>query len=92
MFAIMFVIVLQVRDTAINCVVALYDRGDLHSIIEEYAIFYLGFLRLPKPPEVIFGPDRGRHERSDVWTDEAIKACLYLYLILLPVNQQLIHE
>lgn len=82
----------EVRDTAINCVVALYDRGELHSIIEEYAIFYLGFLRLPKPPEVIFGPDRGRPERSDVWTDEAIKACLYLYLVLLPVNQQLIHE
>lgn len=72
--------------------VVLYERGELQSIIEEYAVFYLGFLRLPKPPEVLFGNDRGRPEVSEVWTDEAIKSCLYLYLVLLPINQELIHE
>uniref|UniRef100_A0A1B6C9A1 Symplekin n=1 Tax=Clastoptera arizonana TaxID=38151 RepID=A0A1B6C9A1_9HEMI len=82
----------QVREVAISCVVVLYERGELQSIIEEYAIFYLGFLRLPKPPEVLFGADRGRPDFSDTWTDEAIKACLYLYLVLLPINQELIHE
>ncbi|XP_054261874.1 symplekin-like [Macrosteles quadrilineatus] len=82
----------EVREMAINCVVSLYNRNDLQSIIEEYAVFYLTFLRLPKPPEVLFGPDKGRPERADSWSDEAIRACLYLYLTLLPVKQELIHE
>jgi len=82
----------EVRETAIGCIVALYSRSDLQSIIEEYAVFYLTFLRLPKPPEVLFGPDKGRPERADYWTDEAIRACLYLYLVLLPIKQDLIHE
>ncbi|KAG8333354.1 hypothetical protein J6590_000498 [Homalodisca vitripennis] len=82
----------DVRETAINCIDALYKRSDLQSIIEEYAILYLTFLRLPKPPEVLFGPDKGRPERSEYWTEEAIRACLYLYLVLLPIKQELIHE
>lgn len=82
----------QVRDTAISSVVTLYARSELQSIIEEYAIFYLTFLRLPKPPEVLFGADKGRPERAENWTEEAIRACLHLYLTLLPIKQELIHE
>ncbi|CAG2067099.1 unnamed protein product [Timema podura] len=58
---------IEVRSKAIQCVVELYDRGDLRSIIEEYAIFYLSFLRLPQPPVLLFGPDRGRPNKSDSW-------------------------
>ncbi|KAK7863952.1 hypothetical protein R5R35_012453 [Gryllus longicercus] len=102
----------EIRSRAISCVVALYDRGDLRCIIEEYAILYLGFLRLPAPPDVLFGPERGRPSRehaiaaaaavsaghgaigpdglpvgSSGWTEEMVRACLYLYLA-----QKLIHE
>nr|CAD7410870.1 unnamed protein product [Timema poppensis] len=83
---------LEVRSKAIQCVVELYDRGDLRSIIEEYAIFYLSFLRLPQPPVLLFGPDRGRPNKSDSWSEDIVKACLYLYLALLPNNESLIHE
>lgn len=31
-------------------------------------------------------------EKSEVWTEDTIKLCLYLYLGLLPVNHKLIHE
>jgi symplekin len=70
----------------------LYDRGDLRSIIEEYAIFYLGFLRLLQPPDVLFGIDRGRPIKVDAWNEDTVRVCLYLYLALLPVNEKLIHE
>nr|CAD7410338.1 unnamed protein product [Timema cristinae] len=83
---------LEVRSKAIQCVVELYDRGDLRSIIEEYAIFYLSFLRLPQPPVLLFGPDRGRPNKSDSWSEDIVKACLYLYLALLPNNESLIHD
>ncbi|KAJ4429987.1 hypothetical protein ANN_22191 [Periplaneta americana] len=82
----------EVRSRAIKCVVDLYDRGDLRSIIEEYAIFYLGFLRLPQPPDVLFGMDRGRPVKIDMWNEDIVRVCLYLYLALLPINENLIHE
>lgn len=72
--------------------VALYNRSDLQSIIEEYAIFYLMFLVLPKPPEVLFGVEKGRPDCRDYWEEGSLKACLYLYLTLLPIKQELIHE
>ncbi|PSN37455.1 hypothetical protein C0J52_11700 [Blattella germanica] len=83
---------IEVRGRAIKCVVELYDHGDLRSIIEEYAIFYLGFLRLPQPPDVLFGVERGRPVRMDSWNEDIVKVCLYLYLALLPINEKLIHE
>ncbi|XP_068085676.1 symplekin isoform X2 [Anabrus simplex] len=82
----------EVRSRAIQCVVELYDRGDLRCIIEEYAILYLSFLRLPQPPDVLFGADRGRPMKVEMWNEDIIKVCLYLYLALLPINEKLIHE
>lgn len=80
------------RGRAIKAVAELYDRGDLRSIIEEYAILYLGFLRLLQPPDVLFGIDRGRPIKVDAWNEDTVRVCLYLYLALLPVNEKLIHE
>lgn len=82
----------EIREASIGHVVDLYPKEELQTVIEEYAIYYLGFLKLSKPPEAIFGLDKGRPLASDVWTDDSIKACLYLYLSLLPINQELIHE
>ncbi|XP_071441914.1 symplekin-like [Hetaerina americana] len=83
---------MEIRNKAISGVVDLYGRGDLRSIIEEYAIFYLGFLRLPQPPAVLFGEDRGRPNIETQWSEDIVKVCLYLYLALLPINEKLIHE
>ena len=61
-------------------------------MIEEYAMLYLGFLRLPNPPEILFGQDRGRMQQEDNWTESTTRSCLGLYLALLIENQYLIHE
>ncbi|XP_034943340.1 symplekin [Chelonus insularis] len=81
-----------IRETAINLVVELYSRPELSKLIEEYAILYLGFLRLPNPPEIVFGSDRGRPQVEDQWTESTTRACLSLYLALLEKHQDLIHE
>ncbi|XP_008544685.1 symplekin [Microplitis demolitor] len=81
-----------IRDTSINLVVELYSRPDLSKLIEEYAVLYLGFLRLPNPPEIVFGQDRGREKIEQHWTESTTRACLGLYLSLLEKHQDLIHE
>ncbi|CAB3359648.1 Hypothetical predicted protein [Cloeon dipterum] len=80
-----------IRSRALSAVYELYEKGVQCKVIEDYAIFYLGFLRLPNPPEVIFGEDRGRENTKD-WNENCVKACLYLYLSLLPLNESMIHE
>lgn len=84
--------VIQIRENAIQLVVRLYARPDLSKMIEEYAGLYLGFLRLPNPPEIVFGQDRGRSQIEDQWTESTTRACLSLYLALLTENQSLVHE
>ena len=73
-------------------VVDLYARPELTKLIEEYAVLYLGFLRLPSPPEIVFGQDRGRLHVDKNWTESTVKACLGLYLALLTEKEELIHE
>ncbi|KAK0080766.1 hypothetical protein PV325_013355 [Microctonus aethiopoides] len=81
-----------IRDTAIELVVELYGRSELSKVIEEYAVLYLGFLRLPNPPEILFGSDRGRPQIENQWSESTTRACLGLYLALLEKHQELIHE
>ena len=83
---------LQVRSHALKVVLQLEERGDLKSIIEEYASMYLRFLILSEPPHLLFGPERGRPEVQPQWMEDSIKVCLYLILALLPNNHDLIHE
>lgn len=75
-----------------NFISKLYQNKDLKNIIEEYATFYLGFLKLPLPPDVLFGHETGRLVISEVWDEDSITACLYLYLMLMPDNYELINE
>ena len=70
----------------------LYSRVELSKMIEEYAVLYLGFLRLQNPPEIVFGSDRGRPNVNDKWSESTTRACLGLYLALLTEHQDLIHE
>ena len=70
----------------------LYGRPELSKLIEEYAVMYLGFLRLPNPPEIVFGKDRGRPNTEVKWSESTTRACLSLYLALLSEHQDLIYE
>ncbi|XP_068988767.1 symplekin isoform X1 [Bombus flavifrons] len=81
-----------IREAAIQLVCQLYSRPELSKLIEEYAVLYLGFLRLHTPPEIVFGQDRGRPQVETQWTESTTRACLGLYLALLSEHQDLIHE
>ena len=81
---------LAVRQTALGTVTQLYDRGEYDSIIEEYSVMYLRFLLLARPPEMLFGEDRGRPVAVTSWTEEMIRTCLHLYLAILPRSQKLL--
>ncbi|KAL1458644.1 hypothetical protein WDU94_008778 [Cyamophila willieti] len=82
----------EIRDYAISLVLDLYSRSELSHIIEEYASFYLGFLRLATPPDVLFGNDKGRPDKQTEWSEDVAKSCIFLYLSLLSTNETLIHE
>ncbi|XP_050439489.1 symplekin [Adelges cooleyi] len=83
---------IELRQIALNYTSKLYKNNDLKNIIEEYATFYLGFLRLPQPPDVLFGQESGRLIKSEIWDDDSTTACLYLYFMLTANNYELIHE
>ena len=42
------------------------------------------FLLLARPPDMLFGEDRGRPNPVATWTEEMIRVCLHLYLAILP--------
>lgn len=75
-------------------IVNLYsEREELRSIIEEFGLLYIGFLALAQPPDILYGIDKGRLANSNpTWTDDVTRACLYLYMALLPLKHNLIHE
>ena len=91
---------LDVRNTALGTVTQLFDRGEYDNIIEEYSVMYLRygavdlfsylklysfrFLLLARPPDMLFGEDRGRPHPVATWTEEMIRVCLHLYLTILP--------
>ena len=80
----------EVRDIALSAVISLYDRGELSSIIEEYSVMFLKFLLLGRPPDMLFGEDRGRPIITTSWTDDIIKVCLNLFMALLPKCKKLL--
>jgi len=82
----------EVRDTALDTVLSLYERGELASIIEEYSVMFLKFLLLARPPDMLFGMDKGRPMVVTTWTEEMIKVCLHLYLALLPKCKKLLNN
>ena len=79
-----------VREIALSTVLSLYERGELGSIIEEYSVMFLKFLPLARPPDMLFGADKGRPSIVTTWNEDIIKVCLNLYLALLPKCQKLL--
>lgn len=72
---------------------SLYGSGECANLIEDKAMnTYLSSLKLPHPPEILFGDGLGRPQVEIEWNEELTKASLHLYLSLLSVKNQLIHE
>eukprot|EP00106_Octopus_bimaculoides_P011172 XP_014778614.1 PREDICTED: symplekin-like [Octopus bimaculoides] len=82
----------EVRNHAIHVIKKLYERDDIHKLIEAHALTYLRYLLSPKPPPELFSTTKLKSDPPETWVEDCIKLCLYLYLGLLPSNHKLIHE
>lgn len=80
----------EIRNPAIQTAQKLYENPQLRPCIETYAVKQLKLLLIEKPEDV--KRPLGTAGEPDGWTDDGIKANLYLYLGLLPNNHALIHE
>ena len=61
-----------------------YGAIDLFSYLKFYSFNTCRFLLLARPPDMLFGEDRGRPHPVATWTEEMIRVCLHLYLTILP--------
>lgn len=82
----------EVRNNSIRVIKKLYERDELRKSIETHALTYLRYLLAPKPPAELFSGAKLKTDPPEVWVEDCIKLCLYLYLGLLPSNHKLIHE
>lgn len=82
-----------IRDCAIAHVLELHKRPNLQPAIERFALMNLEYLRYQQPNDCLFGPNQGRLEGGgNAWTDDIVKACLMLYMALMPANESLVHD
>ncbi|KAK4296500.1 hypothetical protein Pmani_031010 [Petrolisthes manimaculis] len=65
---------------------------NVRTIVAECAGQFLKYLLEKSPPEELCSQYLGRPPPIAEWTEATVKACLYLYLALLPLNQALIHD
>ncbi|RUS89143.1 hypothetical protein EGW08_003086 [Elysia chlorotica] len=79
----------EIRNLAIQAAKTLHVSGKMKEEIEQYANQQLKKLLLSKPPSP---PGVKLEDLPEAWTEDAIKAHLYLHLGLLPSNHKLIHE
>lgn len=82
----------QVRDQVMPILIELCDQENFREIVAQSATQFLKYLLLDAPPEALWSHDLGRPLQPMEWTESSVKACLYLYLALLPLNQSMIHE
>lgn len=81
-----------VRDCAILHVLDLYQRNELKKDIDDFVVKQMDHLKFQNPPGELFGNAYGRITKSDIWTDNLVRACVQVYIALLPINEALIHE
>lgn len=81
-----------IRDNAIIHIVDLYNRNELIKDINDFAICHLDYLKSQQPPSSLFGAAHGRITKMENWSDSLVKACIQVYISLLPINESLIHE
>ncbi|GFY78958.1 symplekin [Trichonephila inaurata madagascariensis] len=80
----------DIRTKAVNAAFALHGTGNMQSFIEAFALRSLKFLMsdAPSPSDFVYF----KKHPPVKWTEELTKVCLHLYLSLLPLNHQLIHD
>ncbi|XP_047132295.1 symplekin isoform X1 [Hydra vulgaris] len=77
----------QVRVQAIHSAKKLHSKPEFSAMIGDFALHSLQQLLLERPPLKELPNDKEAFEvTSTEWTDDSIKAYLYLYLALLPTN------
>ncbi|KAG0711695.1 Symplekin [Chionoecetes opilio] len=81
-----------VREQVIPILVELCDQESYMDTVAESATTFLKYLLLDAPPDVLCSHDLGRPVQPGEWTEPSVKACLYLHLALLPLNQSMIHD
>uniref|UniRef100_A0A3B5KIJ1 Symplekin scaffold protein n=1 Tax=Takifugu rubripes TaxID=31033 RepID=A0A3B5KIJ1_TAKRU len=81
----------KVRTTALAFLKRMYEKDHLRDYIEKFALNYMQLLVHPNPPSLLFGADKDT-EVAAPWTEDTVRQCLFLYLSLLPLNHQLVHE
>lgn len=81
------------RELAIGAVIVLYaeHKVQVHQI-EAHALLWLGFLEQNTPPGNIFTAEHGRPEPVGAWSEPLAKACIALFLALLPYRQSLVQN
>lgn len=62
------------------------NKLNLQEAIEKFSLKYLKLLQSEFPENGIAGL------KENTWNDESVRKCLSLYLLLLPMNQKLIHQ
>ncbi|ROT70452.1 symplekin isoform X2 [Penaeus vannamei] len=82
----------SVREVVTPILLDLCEHENLSEIVTEVATVYLKYLLLETPPDSLCSHNFGRPNEPNEWTEPLVKACLYLYLALLPLNQALIHD
>lgn len=83
----------QVREQVIPVILELCkDDESIQEAVAQVATNYLKYLLLESPPEVLCLHELGRPNKEVEWAETSVKACLFLYLALLPMNQELIYE
>lgn len=81
-----------VREQVMPILVELCDQENFREIVAQSATQFLKYLLLDAPPEALWSHNLGRPLQPMEWTESSVKACLYLYLALLPLNQSMIHD
>ncbi|RXG54176.1 Symplekin [Armadillidium vulgare] len=82
----------EIRLVAEELIQDLHSEERLRESIAEISGEHLGYLMEEKPSEELFDANLGRPNHSEDWTEEAVRACLYLTLAILPKQQELIHH
>ncbi|GFU50123.1 symplekin [Nephila pilipes] len=79
----------DIRTKAVNAALEIHGTGNMKTFIEAFALRSLKFLISDTPSDSDFVFFKNRPQ---VWTEELTKVCLHLYLSLLPINHQLMHD
>lgn len=85
--------IFQVRSEVTGILVEMCEGDEsVREVVAECAGEFLRYLLQKSPPKELCSQHLGRPPPIKEWTEPTVKACLYLYLALLPLNQALIHE